>query len=109
MLANTIKAVEDTILKSYLKNNQALSVPEIRDSLQGKLGATIIRKVATQSTRIFSTTKDVRIMSKHSPGCVHQWRSVSAFHPTREWLVEIINQTRREFAYHRYTTGRGFS
>ena len=102
MLANTVKAVEDTILKAYLKNIQALSVPEIRDALQGKLGETIIRKVLSQSTRIFSTTKDVRVMSKDYPGCVHQWRSISAFHPTREWLVEIINKTRLELPHYIY-------
>lgn len=102
MLAGTIKAVEEAILESYLSNKQAQSIPEIHESLQGKLGETIIRKVVWQSTRILPTMKDVRIMSKDCPGRVHQWRSVSAFHPSREWLVELIKQARLELPHHLY-------
>ena len=102
MLPNTIKSVEDTILESYLLNKQAMSVPEIKESLQGKLGDTIIRAVCSQSTRVMLTEKPVKIMSKDCPGLVHQWRRVAAFHPSREWLVEIISKTRDELPHYIY-------
>ncbi len=100
MREKTVKTVEDAILEWYLDNKQALSVPEIRENCQ--LSETIIRKVLQYSCRIVPTTKDVKIMSKDCPGRVHQWRRVAAFHPTREWLVDIINSTRLELPHYIY-------
>lgn len=106
MHANTIKAVEDTVIGFFIEYQEPLTVMEIRGQCQ--LSETIIRKVVADSRKLRVTKKAVPIMSKGSPGRVHQMRSIDAFHPTREWLVEIIKESRREFAYHKYTHGRGF-
>lgn len=103
----TIKAVEDTVLGFFIEYQEPLTVMEIRGQCQ--LSETIIRKVVSNSRNIRATKKEVPIMSKGSPGRVHQMRSIDAFHPTREWLVEIIKENRREHDYYRYTHGRGFN
>jgi len=106
MQPSTIKTVEDTVLGFYLEYQESLTVMEIMGECH--MSETIIRKVVTNSSKIRSTKKDVPIMSKKYPGRVHQTRSIDAFHPTREWLCEIIKETRREYDYFRYTRGRGF-
>jgi len=106
MHANTIKAVEDTVLSLFIDTKKPQTVMEIR--AECKLSETIIRKVLDDSTRITETHKYVVVYSLVSPGDVHQNRQVRAFHPTRGWLVDIIKESSREFAYHKYTHGRGF-
>jgi len=98
----TIKMVEETILDLYVDNGKPLTVMEIRE--QCKLSETIIRRAVTESQRVSPTNKEVPIMSKASPGRVHQTRSIVAFYPTRQWLIECIKQTRREYDYFRYTS-----
>ncbi len=102
MQDSTIKEVEEAILEQYITTGDAMTVKEIR--AQCKKSDTIIRNVVNHSVRINRTDKDVRIMSKDYPGCVHQHRTVAAFWPTRRWLIEVIQQTRREYDYHRYTS-----
>jgi len=75
---------------------------EIREEC--KLSETIIRRAVNESRLVVLTRKEVPIMSKASPGRVHQTRSIVAFFPTRAWLIEIIKQGRREFDYFRYTS-----
>lgn len=99
MQARTIKEVEDAILDQYLTVGKALTVKEIREEC-GK-SETIIRRVVYESRRIAITHKEVRIMSRQYPTMVHQHRSVDAFQPTRDWLIEIIKTTRREYDYFR--------
>jgi len=100
MQRSTIKAVESVILDSYVEHLQPITVMEIRAAC--KLSETIIRRAVTESPRVTRTHKEVPIMSKASPGRVHQSRTIVAFYPTREWLVEVIKQGRREFDYYRY-------
>jgi len=106
MKRETIRKVEDSICERYCKDARPLTVVEIREECQ--LSLTIIRKAAIESPRIDTTSKDVPIMSKNYPGIIHQHRAVDAFHPTRQWLAEIIRNAERAETWRRNSTGRGF-
>jgi len=99
MQRQTIKKVEDTILDAYLGNLEPLTVIEIRETCQ--LSETIIRRAVKESRLVTRTDKEVVIMSRTSPGRVHQMRVIDAFYPTRQWLAELLKQNRKEYDYWR--------
>jgi hypothetical protein len=98
----TIKRVEQTVFDAYLEKGLAQTVNDI--AAQSQLSASAIRNALRLTKRLAETTVEVPVMSKVDEGRVHQWREITAYYPTRQWLVEFIAQTRRE-ADHRSQYG----
>jgi hypothetical protein len=97
--ARTIKRVENTVFDEYLQSGLAQTVNDIADKSQ--LSASAIRQAVRETDRLAATTVEVPVMSKTDVGRVHQWREITAYYPTRQWLVEFIRQTRIDADHYR--------
>jgi hypothetical protein len=99
MNTHTLQAVERVVFDAYVEGRQALTVNEIRE--RTLLSATSVRNAVTTSRKLARTRREVAILSKrfNAKNIVHQHREVAAYYPTRDWLVEVIDQLRREKHY----------
>lgn len=105
MMDETIKKIEDTVLRHYLRIREPLTLTEIMD--WSGLGKTIIKRALDENSRIELSQKYVEIYSEKNPTIIYQRRLIDAYQPTRRWLCELLSEVINKGAYQQGTAFTG--